>query len=211
MPAARGRLVELIDDRGKSTRYTYDLLDRQVTMRNDGSNPDQRIARRGNGNIANDGTRIYQYDALNRVIQVTKIATPSNLVISSYTYDALGRRIKNVITNGGMTSKSALNGTVVYLYDGAQGIEERDGSDGQIRQFVWGQYIDEAVQMKTYVDKGKGEVSMLRRRALFRVWFWSQIAFFVIDLRVFNGPHWIWVFGFFYATMFVRDEMGRVR
>jgi len=42
----------------------------------------------GNGNITDDGTRLYAYDAFNRVIQVR--GKSDGLLVATYTYDALG-------------------------------------------------------------------------------------------------------------------------
>ena len=39
---------------------------------NNAGNPDPLIAQRGNGNITDDGTRLYAYDALNRLCTVTR-------------------------------------------------------------------------------------------------------------------------------------------
>jgi RHS repeat-associated protein len=68
------------------------------------------------------------------------------------TYDALGRRIRKVIAdlgggNGGLTGDIPA-GTTDYLYDGVQCIEERDDSNDAIRQYVWGQYVDELIQQR---------------------------------------------------------------
>ncbi len=108
-----------------------------------GNNTDER---KGNGNLANDGTRSYVYDALNRLIQVTRAS--DSAVIAAYTYDALNRRIRKVVTNGGITNSSALNGTTDYLLDGARVIEERDDSNNPVKQYVWGIYIDELIQLR---------------------------------------------------------------
>jgi len=115
-------------------------------------------AARGSGNIVNDGTRAYQFDALNRLILVSKMpGTP--LPIGAYVYDAFGRRIRKTISNGGLSS-DVPNGVIDYLYDGAQSIEERNGSDNSLmRQLVWGRYIDEAVQLMTYVTTGGGSLA----------------------------------------------------
>jgi YD repeat-containing protein len=61
---------------------------------------------KGNGNLANDGVRTYQYDAFNRLIVVGDAETSDT--IATYTYDALGRRIRKVIADlgsgmGGLT------------------------------------------------------------------------------------------------------------
>jgi len=100
-----------------------------------------------NGNLLNDGVRTYQYDALNRLIQVSKVA--GGAVIASYVYDALGRRIQKTINdlgggNGGLTG-DILAGTTDYLYDAQQIVEERNDAAPTVWTKVnfWGQYIDE--------------------------------------------------------------------
>ena len=95
-----------------------------------------------NGNLANDGVRSYQWDALNRLKVVTRVS--DSQTIAEYTYDALGRRIRKVVSNGGL-SGDIPDGTTDYLYHSgvAQCIEERDGDDDPTKQYVWGIYIDE--------------------------------------------------------------------
>lgn len=105
---------------------------------------------KGNGNITNDGTRLYAFDALNRVLTV-KLASNGNL-LGSYAYDALGRRIQKTASNGGL-SGSVPNGTTRFLYDAAQCVEELSGTT-TTSQYVWGHYIDEQIQMKTYASSG---------------------------------------------------------
>jgi hypothetical protein len=83
---------------------------------NNAASPDPNVQVRGNGNIVDDGTRTYQYDALNRLIQVYRKS--DGLLIATYTYDALGRRTSKTVTNGGLTG-TVPNGTWHYLYDGA--------------------------------------------------------------------------------------------
>jgi hypothetical protein len=45
-----------------------------------------------NGNLADDGVRLDFYDALNRLVQVKRNSD-----------DALGRRIRRVVSNGGLS------------------------------------------------------------------------------------------------------------
>jgi RHS repeat-associated protein len=108
---------------------------------------------RGNGNIADDGVRLYAYDALNRMTTVKRKS--DGATIGQYTYDAQGRRILKVVSNGGLSGTIA-NGTTRYLYDGDQSVEELSVGITTVttRQFVWGQYIDELIQLKSYVDTG---------------------------------------------------------
>ena len=105
-----------------------------------------------NGNLANDGTLIYAYDALNRLIQINRVS--DGLVIGNYVYDTQNRRIRKTISNGGLTG-GIPNGTTDYLWLGWQVMEERDGSNAPIRQYVWGLYIDECVQLTTLTTLGQ--------------------------------------------------------
>ena len=66
-----------------------------------------------------------------------------------YTYDALGRRVRKVITNTGL-SWNITNGETNYIYDSQQCVEERDDTEAPTRQYVWGLYIDELIQLHTY-------------------------------------------------------------
>jgi YD repeat-containing protein len=103
-----------------------------------------------------------QYDAFNRLIVVGD--AESSDTIATYTYDALGRRIRKVIADlgsgmGGLTG-DILAGTTDYLYDGQQIIEDRNGSNTAVAQYVWGMYIDELVQMKE-PQNGTGPITPL--------------------------------------------------
>jgi len=113
-------------------------------------------AREGNGNIVDDGTRVYAYDAFNRLVTVSD-TTPTLLV--TYTYDAMGRRIRKVIEDlnggtGGLTGDIPA-GTTDYLYTNVQCVEERDGADAVDRHYVWGAYVDELIQQREDPDGGE--------------------------------------------------------
>jgi RHS repeat-associated protein len=116
---------------------------------NNFNNSSPLIAAQGNGNIASDGTLVYQYDALNRLTQVN---SSSGSILAVYTYDALNRRARKVVTNGGITGSSSLNGTTYYYYDGQRIIEDRYAATGTpsaaTAQYAWGIYIDELIQQK---------------------------------------------------------------
>jgi RHS repeat-associated protein len=132
----------------------YGVLPASTAVLYDHGNNSGSGASRGNGNIVDDGIRTYAYDAFNRLTTVTNKS--SSQTIGQYTYDAQGRRIQKIVSNGGL-SGSVANGTTRYLYDQNQCVEELsiDGSTlTTTRQFIWGQYVDELIQLKTYASTG---------------------------------------------------------
>jgi RHS repeat-associated protein len=106
-----------------------------------------------NGNLTDDGALLLEYDPFNRLKRVKNKS--NSQTVGEYTYDAMGRRVRKVITNGGITG-TLTNGTTDYLYDQNQCVEERDGSNSHTKQYIWGVYIDELIQQKTYVATGEG-------------------------------------------------------
>ena len=89
-----------------------------------------------NGNLANDGVRSYEWDALNRLITVRRVSDTE--IIGEYVYDALNRRIRKIVSNGGL-SGTIPNGTTDFIYNPSwQCVEERNGSDDPTKQYVWG-------------------------------------------------------------------------
>lgn len=104
----------------------------------------------GNGNLTDDGVRLYAWDALNRLKQVQRKSDGE--VIAEYVYDALGRRIRKTVSNGGL-SENIPDGATDCIYNTAwQCVEERDGGDDPLKQYVWGTYIDELLQLKTFAE-----------------------------------------------------------
>jgi RHS repeat-associated protein len=102
------------------------------------------------GNLIDDGTFEYQYDALNRLVKV-RSSVDSDVTYQTANFDGLGRRIKKVVANSG-----DLDGTTVFYYDGQGIIETRDGSGNLVSQFVRGlRYIDEVVMVRA---KDEGEL-----------------------------------------------------
>jgi YD repeat-containing protein len=94
-----------------------------------------------NGNLIDDGTFTYHYDALNRLVEVR---SGSNLVTRN-NYDAKSRRTRHLVSNSG-----SLNQNRVYYYAGQRLIEEYDiASSTAIRSYVMGG-IGERVLARTY-------------------------------------------------------------
>ncbi|MBN1392388.1 MAG: hypothetical protein JW947_06245, partial [Sedimentisphaerales bacterium] len=90
-----------------------------------------------NGNLTDDGTRLYYYDCENRLTDVNDKSTGNP--IASYKYDYQGRRVSKTIHNP-LT-------TIHYTYDGDQIIAEYDGSNNLLRKFLYGPGIDEPICM----------------------------------------------------------------
>jgi RHS repeat-associated protein len=100
------------------------------------------------GNLVDDGTFVYKYDAWNRLVLV-RSSVDADVTIQTAEFDGKGRRMKKTISNSG-----DLAGTTVYFYVGQKICESRDGSGNMVAQFIHGtQYIDELVMMRA-ADKG---------------------------------------------------------
>ena len=91
-----------------------------------------------NGNLVDDGRRIYQYDSANRLRRV--IRKQDEATIASYRYDAFGRRTERIVTEAAGTPDR-----VRYFHDGWREIEER--RDGFTQQYVYGPGLDEPLTL----------------------------------------------------------------
>ena len=112
------------------------------------------IAQRGNGNIINDGTRIYAYDALNRLSTVKRTSDDAQVAAvrlrrprPADPEDRQQRRRHR------QPSPTAPPATCTTAADRG-GAEPQRQHYSTLRQFVWGIYIDELMQMKTYANTG---------------------------------------------------------
>jgi YD repeat-containing protein len=85
-----------------------------------------------NGNLTSDGTYTFTFDEKNRLRTASGAGNTS-----SYEYDPAGRRRTKVV-NGATTR---------YASEGAEEIEERDGSQVVLRKYVYGSAIDDRVAM----------------------------------------------------------------
>jgi RHS repeat-associated protein len=92
-----------------------------------------------NGNTIQKGTQHFTYDYRNQIIKAKDQTTEAN-----YKYDALGRRIQKAVTVGSATK------TTNYYYSGIDVIEERDGSDNVLNQYIYGDSIDDILRMDKY-------------------------------------------------------------
>jgi RHS repeat-associated protein len=92
----------------------------------------------GNLTVDKDGYQ-YTYDYENRVARIYKMDGQSEINVAQYVYDALGRRI-------GKWDAVASEATFCYYNDGWQVLAEYDYM-GLVRNFVYGNYIDEPLVM----------------------------------------------------------------
>ncbi len=99
------------------------------------------------GNLIDDGTLRYTWDSQDRLRTVTRAS--DGAVIATFSYDALGRRVRMVVSNSG-----ALDGTTDFYSDGNSEIEERDATDAVVRQYVYGDSIDEPLVMDRVTPAG---------------------------------------------------------
>ena len=88
----------------------YDLNNRQTQFNGMPQTYD------ADGNLTNDGTNSYTWNARNQLTQVSQ----GGSTIFSYAYDAQGRRISKTVTGAGNPTQ--------YLYDGANAVQEAQGS-----------------------------------------------------------------------------------
>lgn len=89
------------------------------------------------GNLINDGSKKYFYDAENRLIEVQDAVTNNTLVV--YEYDCLSRKITKVIE--GQTNR--------YVYDGWNLIAEYKNTTGSLvldQSYTWGLDLSGSVQ-----------------------------------------------------------------
>lgn len=88
-----------------------------------------------NGNLIDDGAKIYQYDYENRLVAV--IRKSDGLTLGTYKYDALGRRVEEQMPTT----------AIHYFYDGMKVIEEQI-DDATVATYVFGNGIDQVESME---------------------------------------------------------------
>ena len=110
-----------------------------------------------NGNLTDDGTLTYAYDALNRLVEVTDKS--SSVTLAEYSYDHKGRRVTRNVDSD---LDSTWDEEVRYYYLGGQVVEEQDSSAATQWQYVWGGGLLQASSYSgglTYVhENGYGSV-----------------------------------------------------
>ncbi len=89
-----------------------------------------------NGTLVDDGKFVYQYDFINRLVGVELKATGTP--VAKYTFDASMRRV----------GKRTAIDSIRYIWDGWRIVEERDQNNDLVSQYVYGNYLDEVIQVR---------------------------------------------------------------
>jgi hypothetical protein len=96
-----------------------------------------------NGNMILDGDFAYVYDAWNNLVAV-KSQADADVAYATYRFFADDRRASKAVTHRG-----ELDTTLYFLYDGPEVIEERDGSEAVVQQYVYGpRHIDDLAMIR---------------------------------------------------------------
>jgi RHS repeat-associated protein len=108
-----------------------------------------------NGNVLDDGERVYAYDYKNRLVSVSD--KDNSDPIAQYLYHADNRRAWKTVFSAVPPGRIAKE--TVYFYDGWRVCEEQDGRAGATETtFVWSPtYVDGLVQLARTASHGLGE------------------------------------------------------
>jgi YD repeat-containing protein len=102
------------------------------------------------GDLTNDGTYTYGYDALDRLISVTPDSPSSGSTMERYGFDSEGRRLwENVYTWSGSW---ALSTTYHFVWSGDELVEELDGNNNVLQQYTWGPGANGSEQVIALTD-----------------------------------------------------------
>jgi len=154
-----------------------------------------------NGNLADDGTYTFAWDAKNRLRKTTRKS--DNIVVGIYAYDALDRRIRRTCIAPGTPTPPAV--TVHYYMDGQRVIEEREpsgGSESLTRQYTYGPYIDEVLTLDRDLNGNgsatdPGERLFYHANTLYSIYALSDINSTQPERYIYDayGRHILWLPG----------------
>jgi hypothetical protein len=83
----------------------------------------------------------------------------ANNVTLIYAYDALNRRVMRMVSNEGISGDLS-NETLYQAWFGQQLMQERRSSaNDRTRYYLWGNYIDELIQIQYYIATGGSSLS----------------------------------------------------
>ncbi|MHB8633539.1 MAG: RHS repeat-associated core domain-containing protein [Thermoplasmatota archaeon] len=105
-----------------------------------------------NGNRLGDAKYTYTWDAYNRLRSVTDKAT--GVLLARYAYDALNRRVAKCCLPAVGPPLPPIPLLTWYAYDGANVIEERDGTNQVLRQYAFGDQVDDPLAIDHQTPAG---------------------------------------------------------
>lgn len=163
---ASDRLLTAAQTAPGNYSFGYDKLDNPLTVTDPQNgtvtataNALNQLATRGsqsytydnNGNtLSGDGLRTYKWDAENRLIEIDYAGTSNK---STFAYDGLNHRVKQVDTTGGVATETR------YLWCGERICQVRNGSDAmQARVFPEGEYWLAGTKKYVYMPDHLGSV-----------------------------------------------------
>ena len=114
-----------------TTSYSDNALNQYTVV---GGRDDQ--AHDGNGNLKDDGTYLYEYNYRSLLCRV-KLKS-DNSTVATYKHDALGRRVEKEV--GSPRER--------YIYSGYETVSVYDSTNTWVRDFVFGQGIDELLMLR---------------------------------------------------------------
>jgi RHS repeat-associated protein len=134
----------------KQIEYDLDALGNWLSMTTDGSAESRSVnqvnqytqvgnnqfAYDNNGNLLDDGNKVYSYNAMKQLIGVRKKTDSS--IIAEYAYDAMGRKI----------SKLSSGGIINYFYDQKVQLIEEQLNDTTLATYIYGPRQNELVSLK---------------------------------------------------------------
>jgi len=92
-----------------------EILSRDLSTNGQASGSPIAFSHDDNGNMANDGQFLYDYDVENRITRARRVlpgSPPQVEVVGEYYYDAIGRRVRKVVSNCG----AGLNGDYAWIW-----------------------------------------------------------------------------------------------
>lgn len=105
-----------------------------------------------NGNLKDDGSRLFTYDYRNRMVGVARKS--DGAAIATYRYDALGRRIEKVVYS--QSSPGAVEKATRFFWDAWTLVEEQSAAAVTECTYVGGVGIDEHVQWQRTASHPQG-------------------------------------------------------
>ena len=106
----------VVTNNGVAETLTYDLNGNETSV------------------VTATSTNTYQWDAANRLVQITQLSTNSTQQTSQFAYDGLGRRIQDIELQNGVPVS-----TNTFLWDGQALVEQRDNTGANVTKRFFGE------------------------------------------------------------------------